>query len=371
MPTIFISYRRADSKAYTGRIYDRLVQAYGKDSVFKDVDSIPIGSDFRGVLNSAVSEADVLLAIIGQQWVTVSDQEGKRRLDDPRDYVKLEIQLGLQRRECLVVPVLVDGAKMPRKNDLPEDLSELAYRNGIAIGDDPDFHKDVDRLIEQINSQYDLPQHQLARKSIKLHNLVPDGASRNSDVNTHEANQIAQEILSLEQRTGLMSEAETYYRMGHLFFIQDQFQQAVELYSKAIAIYPDFYKAYYGRALTFQKMSKFAEAMKDFDAGDRLNPDKNALAATLHNLATTYASMGNHQQALDTCERVISTNPTYLHVYFLAAESAEALHLYEKAKTLLSQYIILSRQLGPDPARMASAEQKLNELESRNSNEFE
>lgn len=151
MPRIFISYRRADSRKDVGRIYDRLVDAFGKENIFKDVDSIPLGKDFREVLREAVAQCDVLLAIIGRHWLDIKDENGNRRLDDPGDFVRIEIESGLQRDSCLVIPVLVDNAILQRADALPTDLRELTFKNATVVRDDPDFHNDVTRIIRELS----------------------------------------------------------------------------------------------------------------------------------------------------------------------------------------------------------------------------
>jgi TIR domain len=146
-PAIFISYRREDTSDVTGRIYDRLVQHFGKPSVFKDVDSIPLGVDFRKHLGDSVGRCDVLLTIIGRQWLAA--ELSQRRLNNERDFVRIEIEAALQ-RNIPVVPVLVQAASMPNQEDLPETLRPLVDRNGIAVRPDPDFHEDMNRLIRGI-----------------------------------------------------------------------------------------------------------------------------------------------------------------------------------------------------------------------------
>jgi len=146
---IFISYRRADSIDITGRIYDRLVEKFGRDSIFKDVDSIPLGLDFKAYLDEQVGEYHVLLAIIGGHWLDAGDASGNRRLDDPADYVRIEIESALE-KDIPVIPLLVSGAQMPSEESLPSSLRKLAYRNGIPIRPDPDFHRDMDRLISAL-----------------------------------------------------------------------------------------------------------------------------------------------------------------------------------------------------------------------------
>lgn len=146
---IFISYRRNDSSDVSGRIYDRLIQSFNKDTVFKDVDSIPLGRDFRDILDEAVRRSDVVLVVIGSQWLELKDANGKRRIDDSRDYVRTEIEIAL---ECKipVIPILVQGADMPSANKLPLSIRDLAYKNGLHVRPDPDFHRDMDRLISHL-----------------------------------------------------------------------------------------------------------------------------------------------------------------------------------------------------------------------------
>jgi TIR domain len=149
---VFISYRRSDSADIAGRIYDRLVDKFGKELVFKDVDSIPLGVDFKEYLGMKVGECKVLLAIIGDHWVDASDATGKKRLDDPADFVRVEIEFALE-RGITVIPLVVRGAQMPIESNLPASLSKLVYKNGIQIRPDPDFHHDMDRLISALEKQ--------------------------------------------------------------------------------------------------------------------------------------------------------------------------------------------------------------------------
>ena len=146
---IFISYRRSDSADIAGRIYDRLIGRFGKDPVFKDVDSIPLGLDFKEYLDKKVGDCDVLLAIIGDRWLDAGNPSGKKRLEDPADFVRIEIESALE-RGIPVIPLLVRGAEMPREDMLPPGLQKLVYRNGIPIRSDPDFHRDMDRLISAL-----------------------------------------------------------------------------------------------------------------------------------------------------------------------------------------------------------------------------
>ncbi len=152
---IFISYRRDDSADVTGRIYDRLVEQFGRENIFKDVDSIPFGVDFKEHLTEAVQQCAIQLVVIGRDWLTIADKNG-RRLDDPRDFVRIEIEAALSRK-IPVIPLLVMGAGMPDESRLPSSLVSLVYRNGTAIRRDPDFHNDMNRLIKGLVTHFDKP----------------------------------------------------------------------------------------------------------------------------------------------------------------------------------------------------------------------
>lgn len=132
MRAIFVSYRRDDAEGEAGRLFDDLVEQFGEDSVFMDVAAIEVGRDFRKAIDESVSTCGVLLAVIGKQWIDAKNEAGQRRLDDPVDFVRLETASALK-RDIPVVPVLVHGAKMPRSDQLPDDLKELAYRNGVEV----------------------------------------------------------------------------------------------------------------------------------------------------------------------------------------------------------------------------------------------
>ena len=132
MRAVFISYRRDDTEGQAGRLFDDLTRHFGEDSVFMDVAGIEPGRDFRRVIDEQVASCGVLLAMIGKNWLDAVDESGRRRLEDPTDFVRLETASAL-RRDIPVVPVLVHGARMPRAEQLPEDLTELAYRNGVEL----------------------------------------------------------------------------------------------------------------------------------------------------------------------------------------------------------------------------------------------
>lgn len=133
-PRVFISYRREETAAHTGRLYDAIAARFGDRNVFLDVDMAP-GVDFVERINQAVGACDVLLAVIGPSWATLADDEGHPRLADPEDFVRLEIETALRRPDVTVIPVLVGGARMPDPDALPASVRALSHRNALELSD--------------------------------------------------------------------------------------------------------------------------------------------------------------------------------------------------------------------------------------------
>jgi hypothetical protein len=146
---IFISYRREDSAYPAGWLYDRLAQHFGRGQVFKDMDSIQLGDDFVEVITAAVASCDVLLALIGDRWLTLTGLDGRRRLDDPDDYVRLEIEAALN-RNVRVIPVLVEGAQMPQAADLPASMARLERLQALELSPSR-FDFDTNRLLRSLD----------------------------------------------------------------------------------------------------------------------------------------------------------------------------------------------------------------------------
>ena len=148
MGSVFISYRRGDSEGQARLLSLQLEELVGKDSVFMDVDSIALGRDFRDVLAERLQSCDLMLALIGPDWIDAVDSRGARRLESPTDFVRQEIATALKRK-IPVTPVFLQGAPMPSADLLPEDLKDLVYRNGFELSHtrwESDFSEMVKRL---------------------------------------------------------------------------------------------------------------------------------------------------------------------------------------------------------------------------------
>ena len=145
---IFINYRRDDSGGTAGRLHDRLAQTFGRKNLFMDVDHIPAGVDFVEYLPSQVAACDVFLAIIGPNWLDAKDDDGRRRFDNPDDFVTVEIAAALA-RNIRVIPVLVDGARTPKADKLPNSIKPLVRRNAVEVRN-TNFGRDAEALVNKV-----------------------------------------------------------------------------------------------------------------------------------------------------------------------------------------------------------------------------
>jgi TIR domain-containing protein len=145
---IFINYRRDDDAGFTQALYSRLEQAFPSENLFMDVDNIAPGLDFVQVLNDEVARCDVVIAVIGKNWLSVTDETGGRRLDNPEDFVRIEIESALAQKKR-VIPVLVNDARMPRSTELPETMRAFARCNAARLTHER-FRADMAGLIKSL-----------------------------------------------------------------------------------------------------------------------------------------------------------------------------------------------------------------------------
>jgi hypothetical protein len=147
--SIFISYRRQDSRETVGRIHDHLREAFEERHIFLDVASEAAGEDYRVAIARALSRTDIVLAVIGPGWLPAADHDGHRRLDDPHDMVRMELEMALQ-QNVRIVPVLVEGAAMPAAGDLPASVQPLSFHAALPVRPDPDFKTDMYALMDAL-----------------------------------------------------------------------------------------------------------------------------------------------------------------------------------------------------------------------------
>ena len=149
MAKIAISYRRSDSQDITGRIFDRLSQQYGRDTVFRDIDSIKPGIDFRTQIADALTATDVLLVIVGPRWLG-RGKGAESRMDSEADPVRVEVEMALK-RDIPIIPILVSGMKMPEVGQLPDTLKDFAYRHAVQVDGGRDFDHHIDGLTRTLD----------------------------------------------------------------------------------------------------------------------------------------------------------------------------------------------------------------------------
>ena len=344
MPRIFMSYRRSDSISESGRIHDHLEREFGGKSVFKDVDDIQPGFDFRKVLDEEVAKCDVLLAIIGPDWVTAADNDGRLRLQNPDDFVRLEMESGLKRgNDVLVIPVLIKNAPMPRIGQLPESLHELTYRNAVIIRNDPDFNRDMRRLIDYIN-RYTKPKSGVPRNTIiggisVLLVAVIFGILIISAINN------PQETLSItgsptdEPQTATrdiktphpddLAMAEDLTNQAQDNASNGRYTQAIDLYTQAIDADPTFVSAFLGRALVYVSgFSNFDNAILDLEQAISLDSQ---YGEAYRYLGRFQNEMGVYEEVESNLLRAIELNPADLDAHLWVAEYYASFGSYESA----------------------------------------
>lgn len=165
MASIFVSYRRDDAQNAAGRLVDLLISEFGESEVFMDIDHIQPGQDFETKILHVLEGCRFILVIIGRQWVDIRSDSGQCRLDEPDDYVRREIALGLD-GAATVIPVLVEGARMPRAQDLPKDLKRLIRLNAFSL-DGARFRQDASHLVDQLKKVLE-PRAEIETKKIKV-----------------------------------------------------------------------------------------------------------------------------------------------------------------------------------------------------------
>jgi hypothetical protein len=205
---IFINYRRNDDSGAAGRLYDRLEEHYGKNDLFMDVDDIAAGADFVRMLEEKVSECDVFLAVIGKRWL---DADGEARLDDPNDFVRIEIASALGSSKH-VIPVLVNGAAMPRAQNLPEPLKPLSRRNAVRLTHER-FKNDVVGLVNNINAV--LAEAKTARLRAEAELLAAEEAQRQRDAEKQAR------AVQLARESDARAEAEAWAKAAQSLLLAD------------------------------------------------------------------------------------------------------------------------------------------------------
>src|SRR5262245_2898159 len=193
MPSILVSYRRETTAYIAATLHKELAERFGLENVFMDVDTIPAGRDFRKHLEYAVARCDVVVAVIDDRWLDAPTPDGRRRLDLPTDWVRIEIETALK-RDVPVIPLLVGGADVPAEAELPEPLRELVYRQAFRVRPGRDFYHDVDVLGEEIERTCTVGEEERKRRADEAeHRRQAEAARQQAEVEAEAAQQAEDE----------------------------------------------------------------------------------------------------------------------------------------------------------------------------------
>src|SRR5215475_11998515 len=353
---IFINYRREDSTATAGRVHDRLGQSFGRKTLFMDVDHIPPGVDFVTHLNNQVAACDVFLAIIGPNWLNVANEKGDRRLDAADDFVAIEIAAALA-RNIRVIPVLVDGAQMPKAGELPKSLKPLVRRQAIDLRH-THFGRDAEALVEKISEALggrpvrvgrwrvaagvvaallllgwiglfaiDMPLslpwavHPDTREQAEKERLAAVQAEEERKAKaaaeaeaSATAEQAEKERLAakVEEERRKQAEAQararysTLMSQGHTDINNGDYDKAIAAFSDAMRLDPKSALAFTNRGVAYERKGDNDRAIADFNEAIRLDP-KNVLAFANRGIA--YGKKGDTDRAIADYNEAIRLDP--------------------------------------------------------------
>jgi tetratricopeptide (TPR) repeat protein len=277
---VFISYRREETAYAAGWLFDRLVDRFGRGQIFKDIDSIQLGDDFVEVITTAVGSCDVLLALIGERWLTITDEQGRARLDDPDDFVRLELEAALT-RNVRVIPILVAGARMPRPDQLPPSLAKLVRRQALELSPSR-FESDTSRL------------HQVLDRAL-------------ADVHARPASIEPKPATGQASARALYVEARAEMRLGH-------FQTAIDLLDDLLARDPNHPDAAQLREAAGQQLhlADTYQSALDAEAASDWTAAANGYAEIL-DVDATYRDAAARREACQTRQQVLDLQGELRH----------------------------------------------------------
>ncbi|MGB7280097.1 MAG: tetratricopeptide repeat protein, partial [Pseudolabrys sp.] len=327
--TIFINYRREDSIGTAGRLRDRLALTFGHKNLFMDVDSIPAGVDFLTYLNKQVAACDVVLVVIGQNWLDSKDESGRRRLDNPDDFVAVEIAAALA-RDIRVIPVLVDEARMPKADKLPDPIKLLARRNAVEVRH-THFGRDAEALIEKIRSAFDGGSVEprswmvLAGATVAVVLLVgwigyswmsetqptaSIGPVPDTIATVTAKPQVDEQLAAENERKRVEGEARARYsallNQGTTDAKINANDKAIATFSEAIRLNPGAPAAFYERGTVYRDKSNYDKAIADYNEAIRLDPGN---ASAFSERCFAYRSIGEYDKAIADCNKAIRLDP--------------------------------------------------------------
>jgi len=304
---IFISYRQSDNRAFVVRIRDWLVNKYGRDNVFMDFDTLPPFVKFEDFIKQRIAESDVILAIIGDGWLQAF---ADKAAEGEKDYVLTELETALKSGK-LIAPVLIMGAQMPRRRDVPDGLRELCDYNAANLRDDRTFYDEIERVIAALEQTYrDVTPPTSAIDFIKRGITYLD----RSDFDRARADFLA--AVDLEPNNDA-----AYHNLGVVYEQIQAWDSALANYSEAIKLNPNKAISYQGRAFVRHSLGDFAGAVLDYTESLRFNPDNvivlNNRGISREKMNDLTGAIADWQQAL----RLGHSNPEVIEQAIRSAEN--------------------------------------------------
>jgi tetratricopeptide (TPR) repeat protein len=335
---IFINYRREDSIGTAGRLRDRLAESFGEENLFMDVDNIPAGVDFVADLNTQVAECRVFLAVIGPNWLDAKDESGVRRLDNPDDFVTIEIAAALA-RNIRVIPVLVDNARMPKADKLPGPIKPLVLRNAVEVRNSQ-FRRDAEALVARIREawwRFELRAWRrklMAGAAVAVLLMVGWGGYAYYFRQQLEYGRLGAAMKatfqSLNASTELTEKANKLRADGKIYFDAGNYDRAIDYYSEAVrteTMGPGRALAFNDRGKAYAKKGDNDQAIADFTEAAHLDPypmhcfmridfpGVGACGEPFYNLGVAYEVKGDNDRAIGVYDKAIQLNPNYARAF--------------------------------------------------------
>jgi tetratricopeptide (TPR) repeat protein len=339
---IFISYRRDDASYPAGRLYDRLLARLPNNHIFFDVDLEP-GIDFVEAIKASVASCEVLIAVIGKRWLVSSDEEGKRRLDSPDDFVRIEIATALK-RNIRVIPVLVDGALMPRSNDLPDDLKLLVRRNAVEVSHSG-FNADFGRLVTAIEKvlQKAEAEHKRPEKKERLEAQRHENEEKQK-LKGKRRGGVEGEQFELDPRK---EDAVDAFNRGNAYVAKSEYGKGISAFTEAIRLEPNYASAYSGRGLAYinagincpEAKIDWDKVISDFTEAIRLKPDE---ISSYRMRALAYFEKNDYDRAIRDFANLIRLKPDDRDTYFNRGSTYMRMKEYDNAVRDYSEAIRLN-----------------------------
>ena len=339
--SVFISYRRDDTLDICGRLYDALAAQFGRDAIFQDIDSLHPGEDFAARIEATLAQCGVALVVIGPRWLDIADQQQRRRLDIPSDFVRREVEMALSRAlagNLRLVPLLIGQTPMPTAERLPESLRPLVRFNAMRIYQDNYFKDSLeklltflraflaespatntpvsvsvgDRLLTEGNALLDQQRYAEALPLLEQATRAAPKDARCWVALAYASNELGRVYMALAACEQALIIDETlaiaWRHKGYALHDLQREDEALASFEQALKLDPGDAFAWNGKGLALERLKRHTEALAAYELATTLNP---AYLAAWNNQSFLLHAMKRYSNALVACERVLALDPNY------------------------------------------------------------